>query len=485
MVTTSSRPGNISGWPAQPAGRPGRGAPDADRGKGHPAWPVVALLGGYPLWWALGFGDYIFIVAAIPMAWRMVRWHRSLGRAIRVPPGFGLWLLFLVFSLAGLATISLEAPGTITSPVASRLLAFSVRNASYLSVTVLLLYAGNLTERELPQRRLAWLLGLVAVYTTAGGVGGVLAPGLSFNSPMLLMLPAHIQANPYIQAEMHPSLAQVQSLLGTPHGRPDAPFPYTNTWGNCLALLLPWLITAWWLRGTRRQRRVAAAVLAIAIVPIVYSLNRGLWIALIIAVVYLSLRLAAQGRLALLATICAGIAVAGLVITASPLQSLIGQRLENGKSNAHRAQLAVLATRGAVASPIIGFGDTRHEAGSVTSIAVGRTAKCPQCGERSVGNNGQLWLLLICSGFVGAALYLGFFGYGAWRFWRDRTPDGMAGVLVLLLTFVFMIAYDAVGAPLAFTMLAYAFLWRSDRALREQAAERPGAEGLPRGRGTR
>jgi len=442
------------------------------------------LLAGYPLWWALGFGDYIFVVAAIPMVSRMVRWRLSRDRAIRVPPGFGLWLLFLVFSLAGLAAISLTAPGTINSPVASRLLAFSMRNASYLSITVLLLYVGNLTERELPRHRLGCLLGLVAIYTTAGGVAGVLAPGLSFNSPMLLMLPSHIQANPYIQAEMHPSLAQVQSILGTPQGRPDAPFPYTNTWGNCLALLLPWLITAWWLRGTRRQRRVTAVVLAVAIVPIVYSLNRGLWIALIFAVGYVSLRLAAQGRLALLATICVGIAAAGLVITASPLQSLVGQRLQSGKSNAHRAQLAILATQGAMASPIIGFGDTRHEAGSVTSIAVGRTAKCPQCGERSVGNNGQLWLLLICSGFVGAALYLGFFGYGAWRFWRDRTPEGMAGVLVLLLTFVFMIAYDAVGAPLAFTMLAYAFLWRNGRVLHEQAV-RPGAEGLPGGRGTR
>ena len=57
-------------------------------------------------------------------------------------------------------------------------------------------------------------------------------------------------------------------------------------------------------------------------------------------------------------------------------------------------------------------------------------------------------------------------------------------MLVLLLSFVFMIAYTAVGAPLAFTMLAYALLWRNDRALRAQqaspAAGRPGGtDGRP------
>jgi hypothetical protein len=88
-----------------------------------------------------------------------------------------------------------------------------------------------------------------------------------------------------------------------------------------------------------------------------------------------------------------------------------------------------------------------------------------------VGNNGQLWLLFICSGFAGAALYFAFFAYGTWRYWRDTTPEGIAGVLVLLLTFVFMVVYTAVGAPLGITMLAYAVLWRNEQARREAAGE--------------
>ncbi|MBO0809199.1 MAG: ligase, partial [Actinobacteria bacterium] len=53
---------------------------------------------------------------------------------------------------------------------------------------------------------------------------------------------------------------------------------------------------------------------------------------------------------------------------------------------------------------------------------------------------------------------------GSWRYRHDSTAAGMAGELVLLLSFVFMFAYDAVGIPLAITMLSYALLWRNDTA---------------------
>ncbi len=71
--------------------------------------------------------------------------------------------------------------------------------------------------------------------------------------------------------------------------------------------------------------------------------------------------------------------------------------------------------------------------------------------------------MLICSGFVGVFLYFGFFGWAVWRFRRDRTPEGMIGMLVLVLSFIYMLTYDAVAAPLGLTMLAYAVLWRNSR----------------------
>jgi hypothetical protein len=89
-----------------------------------------------------------------------------------------------------------------------------------------------------------------------------------------------------------------------------------------------------------------------------------------------------------------------------------------------------------------------------------------------VGSTGQLWLLLICNGLVGAIVYVGFFALSTWHFRRDRTPYGQAGVLVLVLSLLYMFTYSALSAPLGFTMLAYALLWRNELDRRRQPAQR-------------
>jgi O-antigen/teichoic acid export membrane protein len=441
----------------------------------HPAWPLTALLAGYPIWWALGLAGLIFIFAAVPMTVRLHAWQRR-GRRVKVPPGFGLWLGFLVVMLGGFFTLSLTAPGTVVSPLSNRMLSFGVRSVSCLALTVLLLFAGNLTEQECSRRRLAWLLGLVGIYAVVGGVGGLVDPHLQFTSPLAYMLPKSATQNTLIQSWVHPGLSQIQSVLGSPGGRPKAPFDYTNIWGDCLTILLPWLFVAW--AATRKQRWLALSIAAVALVPIVYSLNRGVWIGVAFAVVYLAIRFAARGRLALLGAVCAGLAVGVLLFFATPLHNVVSQRLQHQNSNSIRGTLDVLSVRDALASPLIGYGDTRHMLGSPQSIALGPSPNCLNCGQLEVGSTGQLWQLLIDDGFLGAALFLGFFAYGVWRYRRDTTPYGIAGVLVLLLSFVYMIAYSSIAEPLAFTMLAYALLWRNDEWLRGErtaaAAEVPG-----------
>jgi hypothetical protein len=481
-VTTTLRPTSQDGLPEQP------GAVSADPFTGHrarrrqswfkrdPSWPIVVLTMGWPLWWFLGIGDYFPVLLAIPMIRTMYHWKVRRERAIRVPPGFMIWGLFLVVTVASAVTLSLTAPDTVASPTSNRVISWGLRTASYLAVTVVLLYAGNLTERELPRRRLAWLLGLVGIYTAVGGLGGVIAPHLQFTSPFAYIVPQSTQeGNGLLQMMLHPGFSQVQNFLGFAEGRPRAPFDYTNMWGNCLAILIPWLLVAWWAYGNRKERRWTLIVMAIAFVPVVYSLDRGLWVGIGLSICYLALRFAARGKLALLGALIAALGLVAVVILASPLQSLISQRLSHGKSDAVRSSLSGIAATDALSSPILGYGDTRHEQGSTNSIAVGKTLKCLSCGSRDIGGNGQLWLLLISNGLLGAGLYFGFFGYGVWRYWRDPTPYGLAGVLVLLLGFPFAIVYIAVGPALTWTMLAYALLWKNDR---ERQRERAGAAAL-------
>jgi hypothetical protein len=480
-VTTAlerARQNGLRGYKGAPAAEPqvpGR-SPRAKRLSWFardPAWPIVALLAGWPLWWCLGVGDYFPIVLAFPMVRRMWRWRVNRDRTIKLPPGFKIWTLFLVVTLFSIAAISQTAPDSVPSPTGSRIISWALRTGVYFAVTVLLVYAGNLTEEELPRRRLAWLLGLVGIYTVIGGVLGVIDPHFQFTSPLAYLVPQSLMASNggLISMLLHPGFSQVQNILGYAVGRPRAPFDYTNMWGNSLAIMLPWLIVAWWSYGNGKERRNALIVCGVALVPVVYSLDRGLWVGLGVSVLYVALRFAARGRFGLLFGLCGVLALVAVVVVASPLQGLIQQRLSHGKSNAVRSSLSGLATDVALSSPVIGYGDTRHELGSTNSIAVGKTAKCHACGSRDIGGNGQLWMLLITSGILGAALYCCFFLYGIWRYWRDPTPYGLVGVLVFILGFPFMIVYIAVGPPLAFTMLAYALLWKNDRVRNEEAAE--------------
>jgi hypothetical protein len=436
----------------------------------HPEWPVTALLAGYPLWWALGAADFAVMLLAIPMALRMLAWRVHGTRRLRLPPGFGIWLLFLLVMLAGIFMLKLNAPGTVVSSFSRRFFAYGNRAVNDAAVTVVLLYAGNLTETELSRRRLAWLLGLLAIYTTAGGIAGVLAPSFQFTSPLALVIPHALQNSTLVGSALHPGFSQLQSILGGAVGRPKAPFDYTNDWGDALSILLPWLLVAWWVLGSRRQRLIAGVTVAIAAVPVVYSLNRGVWIGLGLGLVYVAVRMAAGGKTGPLALICAGLAVMVLVLLVTPLGSLVAQRLQHGQSDSIRSYLTVASVRDALSSPVLGFGDTRHTQGSPNSIAVGPTPQCPQCGQYPIGSNGQLWLLLICNGFLGAGLYLAFFGYGVWRYRRDTTPFGVAGVMVLLLSFVYMFTYTSPPPIMAFTMLAYALLWKNDQQARELAS---------------
>jgi hypothetical protein len=138
--------------------------------------------------------------------------------------------------------------------------------------------------------------------------------------------------------------------------------------------------------------------------------------------------------------------------------------------------LSTQAVQDALASPVLGYGDTRQRQGSANSISIGPTPDCPQCGQQQVGSTGQLWLLLITTGIAGALLYIAFFARLAWEFRRDPTPYGLAGGMVLLLSFCYLPAYDALPAPLGITILSVALLWRSDQH-RRSLPSGPGPSG--------
>ncbi|MGN9784656.1 hypothetical protein ACTMTF_24700 [Nonomuraea sp. ZG12] len=417
-----------------------------------PAWPIAALLLGYPVWWALGFGGLSVVVLAVPMG--IILWRR---RPVRVPRGFGLWLLLLAGYLVSGLMLGEMPPGTYGELGLGRLVGYSMRLTLYLSLLIMVLYLGNLTERELPQLRLVRMLGVLFITTVAGGLLGVLAPGFSFTSPVELVLPGWLADNSFVQNLIHPTAAQTQKVLGYASPRPEAPFEWANAWGSNVSVLLVWFVVGWWVYGSRGRKALAVVVIALAAVPIAYSLNRGLWIGLGLAVGYLIVRVGGRTRI----TLCAAAATGALVFALSPLAPLVVQRLDSPHSNGIRAFTVSATIEAATHSPVIGFGNTRNATGNHRTITTGKTGWCPGCGHPPLGGDGQLWLMLITQGFVGAALYVAFFVGAIRRHWTDRTPIGLAGVLVMGLVLLYMFVYDGLVTPLSLYFISFALLWRN------------------------
>ncbi|MEU0518609.1 hypothetical protein [Streptosporangium sp. NPDC006007] len=425
------------------------------RGLDRAAWPIAALLVGYPIWWALGFGGLSVVVLAPPMA--LVLWRR---RPIRVPRGFGPWLLLLAGYLVSAVMLGEMPPDTYGEFGAGRVIGYLMRLSLYLSLTIMVLYLGNLTERELPQLTLVRMLGALFVTTVAGGLLGVLAPHAGFTSPVERLLPGWISGNPFVHNLIHPTSAQIQKVLGHASPRPEAPFEWANAWGSNVSVLLIWFVVGWWVHGGPRRRSVAVPLVALCAVPIVYSLNRGLWIGLAVAAGYLLLRLGGRARVA----VCSAVAAGALLFLLSPLPAMVAQRLDRPHSNDIRAFTVSATIAAARTSPIIGYGNTRNATGNHRTITTGRTDWCDTCGHPPLGSDGQLWHLMITQGFVGAGLYVAFFAGAVRRHWSDRSPIGLAGVLVMILTLLYMFVYDGLITPLSLYLISFALLWRNSMA---------------------
>jgi len=417
-------------------------------------WPFTALVAFFPIWWALGLGSFAIIGFSLPMLLQLRR-----ARPLRVPRGFAFWLCFLAAVLVSGLMLGRTAPDTLPHGAATQLIAYSLRFLNYVAATVLLLYVMNMRGRGLTDRRIVGCLATFFIVAVAGGLLGLAAPGFNFTSPFEWLLPHHLAENSYVRVLVHPAAAQNQDVLGFTAARPKAPFEYTNTWGNVIGLLIVWF-TVWAVRARGRGRVVAVIVLCIALVPIVNSLNRGLWVGLGLGLLLLAVRLAMSGKLVTVIGLAAAVSTLAVVVLASPLATVVQERLNHGHSNDIRTNLAEAAFKGATESPVIGWGTTREVRGSYQSIAVGTTSGCARCGNADIGSTGHFWLTIFAQGFVGMALYLGFFLSVLWFYRGQRTAIGIGAQMTIIMSLWFMFVYSAVGWPLALQMIAVGVLWR-------------------------
>lgn len=403
----------------------------ASRREGGSLWFRLMFL-GFPIWWALGIGAFVWPILALPLAFSLLR-----RPTLRLPRGFGLWLLFLLWVVGSASQLDEGVRG----------MTWSYRAVTYLAATVLFLYVYNEPRDRLSDRRVLLTLAVFWAYVALGGLLGVIAPRFEFESPLERVLPGRLAANEFVQALVHPAAAQISTFLGYEAPRPKAPFEYTNDWGSAFALTTPLAIAAFPHVRRGGQRLGMLAILLASLVPVVLSLNRGLWLSLGVALLYALIRTAANGRGSPALGIGFGLVLVVIFTIASPLRDVIEARLQTPHSNQRREALYVETLSGAMRSPILGFGAPRPSEANPTMP--------------SVGTQGQLWLVLYSHGIPGALFYVGWYLVGYLRTLRRSSWTMFWCNVVALIALLQLPYYGHLAAQVQVIMVALALGMRS------------------------
>lgn len=437
----------------------------------NPAWPLVAFLGFFPLWWLLGLGNLGFLIVGALLGYQLLKQPR-----IQVPPGFWLWGLFLIIVALGVFVLWVPVPGLMPESGAARVLSWAYRFGWILASTAVMLFIGNSSQKTLADRTIITLLAMLFGVTVLGGYAGVYLSFLDFPSVLEAVLPHAITSNTFVNSQIHPGLTQVQDILGYSSARPKAPYQYANSWGANYGLLLPFYLLVIKYVARKWVRVLLWVGLLAAIPPAILSLNRAMWVGLVVLGLLLLVRLTLNGHFMALAGFCTAFLVAAVLLISTPLWEVIQARLDNPHSNTGRTNLASYTLKTTVEhSPFIGFGSTRTRQGNFFSIAAGATADCHQCSPPQLGTQGTLWYLIFCTGIIGTLLFLAFFVRRYFPILKSRDSRQWVMVYPALFFACVLPTYDTITTSLFILMIATGLSWRW---FREKQELDPLAEGL-------
>jgi polysaccharide biosynthesis protein PslJ len=403
---------------------------------------LTLVFASLPLWWLAGLFPFLWPIVGFFFLLALI-WQGD----VRVPRGFGLWLLLLAWVPLSMVAVSGENANLL----------FAQRLATLGAATVLFLYIFNSSEETLPSRVIIDLLALFWAMLVLGGFVAILFPTVSFHSPFELLLPNGFVANEYVHDLVHVEFAQVQTFLGYPIGRPSPFFTFTNAWGSGVALLTPIAVAALVQARSPLRRRLLGALLVLSVIPIVVSLNRGVWLVLTLALGYAALRFARARRLHAVSGLIGLVGLLLVLIFLTPLGGLISDRLATPHSNVGREALYRESFERTKESPIVGYGGPIE--------AQERTGP-------PVGTHSQLFFLSISYGVPAVVLFVGWFGLTFLRAGRSVSgPLFWAHVAILVL--LMEAPYYLLEMHLVIAMIIGAYIWREVLRVPASEAARP------------
>jgi hypothetical protein len=404
-------------------------------------WQPYAIFVGLPVWWALGLSFFMWPLIALPLVYPLFR-----RGELRVPRRFGIWFVFLAWMVA--SGVQLASP--------SRAIAWSWRLSFYFSATIIFLYIYNASRERMPTRTIINALAAYWVVVIAGGWIGVVFPTISLASPFEHVFPHSLLNNTYFYAHVHLQVAQLQHFLGFTEGRPQMFFAYTNAWGSTCAMLTPIGLAALAANPGKTWGRVLKATLCLSIVPIVFSLDRGLWLSLGAGLAYAAIRFGALHDMRRVMRVVGAVLVVGALVAVTPLGGLVTARFAHKTGDTSRLARDQAAQSQIASSPLIGYGAPQQ------AVGVTHTSK-------SVGTESEIFLLLYSHGVPALFLFGGFMAYTVVRTakQRSRSSPALFWVHVALLVACLQAPYYELTERMPL-ILAFAALLYRDIALQSE-----------------
>jgi polysaccharide biosynthesis protein PslJ len=353
------------------------------------------------------------------------------------PPTTPLFVLFILWALVTVFRVDRF----------TRLLSFGFRYASYLTALGLAVYVYN--ERRVTRAKFVRWVSWFWVAAIIGGYVGLILPNGRINTTLAsLILPQNISKNDFVGNLVRPGFAQVQDLFGLPIPRPKTLFSFTNEWGGNVGLLTPFFVASFLFSAHRRERKFGIIMMIIAIPPMVVSVNRGLWMSLIILGSLLAGRDFLQGRTKPLKYLTGVVMLVTVLLAVTPLGTIIGGRLSESDSST-RSEIYGEAYHGALESPIFGYGGTRPSKNPFSP---------------SIGTHGQVWLVMFSHGFVGLSFYVLWAVGIVWRCWQRRDRVSMLLTTVTVMGLLQMFVYNLLPTSLPIIMVAVGLIVRGPDA---------------------
>ncbi len=421
-------------------------APTAGRDS-LPAWPVLTLLWGFPVFWALG----ATVIAGVLLTVVMLSFLAH-SRSVRFVPGVYAFTAFVVWVI----------PCAVMIDSAARMLGLVYRFSILAIVGTAFVYTLS-AGAALSRRRIVNGLTFVWFVAVAGGLLGLAFPEVRLSTPVGLLLPESLTSNAYVHDLFFPPFAEIQHPWGSPQTfvRPSAPFPYANSWGVAIVLLTPVAVACFMMTKSRFLRVGIVGGLAAMVGPAMATGNRGMFAGLILAAVYVVVRLAARDRAAPVLAIAVLGVVGAAVLVGNGLLGQIATRQHYGDSSGTRFSLYEETFKRTLQSPLLGYGAPRPS----------------PAHEISLGTQGYVWMLMFSFGFVGLALFLTFLWGTTLR--TIRAPGDVDLVLhsVLVVASAIIVVYGLDIMQFLTIMLVAAMLLRRRYGLDGSGPGGPSADG--------